>query len=128
MPDESLPQLSDVQLEIMNVFWDRGECGVTDVWKTLAERRDVARNTVQTLIVRLEEKGWLTHREEGGFLYSATVPREDVQQESVRRMIDNVFAGSAEDLVLTLFSSGAVSKSELARIRKRIEQARRKPS
>ena len=125
---DELPPLSDVQLEIMNIVWGRGECGVAEVWKVLADRRGVARNTVQTLLVRLEEKGWLRHREDGGFVYSATVPREDVQRQSVQRMIDTVFAGSVEDLVLTLFSSGAVSKDELERIQKQIAAARRKQS
>jgi predicted transcriptional regulator len=129
MPErDELPALSDVQLEIMNIVWDHGECGVADVWKILADRRGVARNTVQTLMVRLEEKGWLTHREDGGYLYSATVAREDAQRQSVQRMVDTVFAGSAEDLVLTLFSSGTVSKEELERIRKQIAAARRKQS
>src|SRR5262245_29946651 len=127
MPPD-LPPLSDTQLEIMNVIWQRGEASVSDVWKTLAERRPVARNTIHTLIVRLEEKGWLTHRQDGGFLYAATVSREDAQRQTVQRLIDTVFAGSAEGLVLTLLGSGAVSKSELEQIRRRIETARRKPS
>jgi predicted transcriptional regulator len=124
-PDESRPPLSEAQLEIMNLIWDRGEATVAEVWRVLAERRGVARNTVHTLVIRLEEKGWLTHREEGGFVFTATVSREVAQRESVQRMVDTVFAGSAEGLVLTLVSSGAVSQSELDRIRKQISAARR---
>ncbi|MFO1095890.1 MAG: BlaI/MecI/CopY family transcriptional regulator [Planctomycetaceae bacterium] len=123
-----LPPLSDTQLEIMNLIWQRGEASVSDVWKALAERRPVARNTIHTLIVRLEEKGWLTHREDAGFLYAATVSQEDAQRQTVQRLIDTVFAGSAEELVLTLLASGAVSRPELERIRKQIETAKRKPS
>jgi predicted transcriptional regulator len=102
----------------MNVVWDAGACTVADVWQALAARRRVARNTVQTMLVRLEEKGWLTHREAGGaFVYSAAVPREQAQQRSVERMLDTVFRGSAEGLVLTLLQSRGLSKDEAARIR-----------
>lgn len=127
--DAELPILSEAQLEIMNIVWDRGECSVADVWKVLSERRGVARNTAQTLIARLEEKGWLTHRAgEAGFLYRAAVSREKSQQRTVRRLIQTVFGGSAEGLVLALLNSGSVSNSEADRIRKLIADAkRRKP-
>lgn len=116
--------LSDAQLEIMNLIWDAGEVTVAGVWQTLARRRGVARNTVQTMLVRLEEKGWLKHREEGGaFVYAAAVPRKRVQQRSVERMLDTVFRGSAEGLVLTLLQSRGLTKDEAGRIREMIRRA-----
>lgn len=124
-----LPALSETQWEIMNVIWDRSQCSVADVWKLLNERRGVSRNTIQTQIVRLEEKGWLQHRDvNGGFLYSPTVSREESQQTSVQRLIETVFDGSAEGLVLTLLGGGTLSKSEAERIQKLISEARRKKS
>lgn len=120
------PALSETQWEIMNVIWDRAPCSVADVWKPLNERRGVSRNTIQTQIVRLEEKGWLTHQEgEGGFLYTPTVSREQSQQASIQRLIETVFDGSSESLVLTLLN-GTLSKSEADRIRKIISAARKK--
>ena len=53
----------------MNLFWDGGELGVAQVWKLLRERRPVARNTVQTTLTRLAEKGWLAVRSEGNAYY-----------------------------------------------------------
>src|SRR2546423_525410 len=50
---EALPALSEAQLEIMQLVWERGEVTVTDVWSVLAQRRGVARNTVLTLMDRL---------------------------------------------------------------------------
>ena len=100
---------------------------MADVWKVLDERRGVLRNTVHTLVSRLEEKGWLTHRDaSGGFLYQATGLREAAQQQSVQQMVETVFGGSAEGLVLALVSGGSVSKAEANRIRKIIEIARGK--
>jgi BlaI family transcriptional regulator, penicillinase repressor len=121
-----LPALSEAQWEIMNLIWDRAACSVADVWKVLKGRRGVSRNTVQTLIVRLEEKGWLTHREENnGFIYLPTVSREESQKSSVQRLIKTVFDGSSEGLVLTLLNGG-LSRAEANRIRKLIDSANRK--
>lgn len=130
MTDASkLPTLSETQWEIMTIIWDRGECPVADVWKVLEARRGVSRNTVQTLIVRLEEKGWLSHREEnGGFVYAPTVSREESQQSSVQRLIETVFDGSPEGLVLSLLNGGSLSKSEADRIRQLIRSSGRKKS
>ncbi len=59
----------------------------------------------------------------GAFVYSAAVPREKAQKRSVERMLDTVFRGSAEGLVLTLLQSRGLSKDEAARIREMIRQA-----
>ena len=73
-----LPALSEAQLEIMDVVWEGGEVTVTDVWNVLAGRRQLARNTVLTLMDRLEKKGWLKRRAEGQtHFYSAASPRAD---------------------------------------------------
>jgi len=127
---EDLPTLSEVQLELMNVIWELGECSVADVWKVLNDRRGVARNTVHTLIVRLEEKGWLQRRDDDdeGIRYSPTVSQQSTQQRCVRQLIDTVFDGSPEGLVLTLLNDGTVSKDEANRIRKLIAKARGRKS
>ncbi|MDP1562170.1 MAG: BlaI/MecI/CopY family transcriptional regulator [Pirellulaceae bacterium] len=127
MSEDDLPPLSDVQHEIMTVVWDRGKCSAADVWKVLEQRRGVSRNTVHTLLVRLEDKGWLTRTvADGGVLFSAAVSRSATQQQCVRRLIDTVFDGSAEGLVLALLNQGTVSAEESARIRELIKQAKGK--
>lgn len=127
--DHDLPELSDAQLEIMNVVWDQGECSVAAVWKVLHERRGISRNTVHTLIVRLEEKGWLSHREDAGaFLYRATISRERTQRQTVLKLVQTVFNGSTEGLVLALLGSGTLSKGEAARIRQLIDNAKSRKS
>ena len=127
--DHKLPALSEAQLEIMNVIWEHGECSVATVWKALHERRGISRNTVHTLVVRLEDKGWLSHEQaSGGFLYRATVSREMSQRQSVEKMIQTVFNGSAEGLVLALLGGGTLSKSEADRIRQLISNAKARKS
>lgn len=125
MPElDPLPPLSDAQMEIMNVVWERGEATVAEVWKELTARRKVARNTVLTMLTRLEEKGWLC-RDEGGhaFRYRAAVPREATLRTVVRRLIETAFAGSAEGLIHALLHGRGVSKEEAKQIRKMIDRA-----
>ena len=124
MVKRELPPLSEAQLEIVNVFWDSGEATVGEVWKALAKRRPLSRNTVSTMVTRLEEKGWLRHRVIGGtFLYSATHPREKVLPRMVHRLVDAAFQGSAEGLVLTLLEGGRLSAEEVERIKAMLEKA-----
>src|SRR5439155_10029500 len=116
--------LSPAQLEIMNVVWDRGEAGVAQIWQELARRRPVARNTVQTMLSRLQAKGWLHYRRDGNtFLYTAAHPRQRVLGGLVSRLIDTAFAGSASSMVLSLLQGGRLSADEAQRIREMIDQA-----
>jgi BlaI family penicillinase repressor len=123
-PEEPLPPLSVAQTEIMNVVWEQGEVTLAQVYAALAARRALARNTVQTQLTRLVEKGWLLHRSEGkAFYYRATVPRDAARSRVVQRLVDAVFGGSAEGLVMTLLDGRKLSKEEADRIRALIERA-----
>lgn len=123
--DTDLPPLSEAQVEIMNAVWEHGEATLTQVCVALS--RELARNTVQTQLARLVEKGWLLHRAEGkAFYYRATVPREQARSKVVDRLVDAVFGGSAEGLVMTLLDGRKLSKDEADRIRALIEQAEEK--
>ena len=126
-----VPDLSNAQIEIMSVIWDSADgASVMDVWKSLAARRQIARNTVQTTLVRLEEKGWLGHRdgEKAGFIYFARRPRNSTQRSMVSKLIETAFAGSADELVMALIQGRGVSREEARRIRDMIEKAERSKS
>jgi BlaI family penicillinase repressor len=124
MAKPELPPLSEAQLEIINIVWDRGQTTVGQIWKTLAQRRSLSRTTISTMVARLEEKGWLRHQVVGGtFLYSATHPRKKVLSRMVHRLVDAAFQGSAEGLVLTLLEDGRLSAEEVERIKAMLEKA-----
>ena len=122
---EQLPPLSDAQLEIMEVVWDAQETTVTQVWNRLSAKRQIARNTVQTVMVRLDERGWLRHRVDGPrkFLYSATVGRARTLGGMVASLVDKAFKGSADGLVMALLGGRGISEEEARRIRKMIKAA-----
>jgi predicted transcriptional regulator len=110
----------------MNVIWDRGTATVAEVWKDLAVRRKVARNTVQTTIARLEERGWLRRHGDGPALrYSASRPRSATQRGLVRRLVDSAFGGSVEGLVAALLEGHRLSHDEAERLRALIDRSGR---
>jgi predicted transcriptional regulator len=127
MAKSALPPLAEGQLEIMNVVWEHGEVTVGEVWKALAARRKVARNTVQTMLLRLKQKGWLRSRTDGhAHRYRAAVPREATLRSMARRFLDVAFDGSTAGLLSALLDRRAVAPEEGDRIRALINQAERK--
>ena len=93
----------------------------------LAGRRQVARNTILTLMDRLEKKGWLTRRADGQtHYYTAAARRAATLGGVVKRLVDSAFAGSAEDLVLALLEGRGVSADEARRIHELIDNAKKR--
>lgn len=122
MGEHELPQLSAVQLEIMHIVWEHGESTVNAVWSIINTRRKIARNTVQTLMTRLSEKGWLvTHKRGREFVYRPTTERGSTQRRLVRNLVDTAFSGSVKGLVMTLIDDD-LTADELSMIRQVIEQ------
>jgi predicted transcriptional regulator len=127
MAGRELPPLSEAQLEIMNLVWEHGEVTVAEVWKALAARRKVARNTVQTLLLRLKDKGWLRSRTDGhAHRFRAAAPRDPSVRTMAERLVDLAFGGSTEGLLAALLDQRGVSPEEAERIRALIDQAERK--
>jgi predicted transcriptional regulator len=123
--ESELPALSEAQREIMEIVWERGEISARDVRLVLAKRRDIARNTVRTMLERMEEKGWLRHCVESRtYLYSAAQPREATVGQKVVEVLDQVCGGSPEALMTALLDYRGLSTSELKRIRQMLDTAR----
>lgn len=119
-----LPDLSPAQREIMVILLDRGEATAQEVRQVLSLTRKVARNTVRTLLERMEDKGWLKHRVEGRtFFYSAARPRNDAIGRKVREIVDTVCGGSPERLVAALLDYRGLRTDELQRIRQLLDEA-----
>ena len=122
---QEMPELTPAQGEIMEIIWELGEVSATGVRRVLSQTRPVARNTVRTLLERMEEKGWITHREDGRtFLYSAARPRHATIGQKVREVVETVCGGSAEALVTALLDYRGLSRGELERIRQMLAKAR----
>lgn len=119
-----LPDLSPAQREIMEIVWEREEVTAQEVRRTLSQTRNVARNTVRTLLERMENKGWLKHRAEGRtFFYTSARPRHDTIGQKVREIVETVCGGSPETLVAALLDYRGLRPDELKRIRQLLDQA-----
>ena len=111
----------------MNLVWDHGELTATQVWKMLAGRRSVARNTVQTMLTRLADKGWLAVRAEGKtFYFRGSQHRQSAVRIMIKQFVDSVFDGSASRLVMTLLDDRRIPADEIRQIHKLIADAERK--
>ena len=122
-----LPELSPAQREIMEIIWNLGEASVSDVRAKLPKDRRAARNTVRTLLERMEQKGWLNHREDGRtYVYSPSQPRRASIGQRVVEVIDDVCGGSPEALVTALLDYRGLTHGELQRIRSLLNEAKSK--
>jgi BlaI family transcriptional regulator, penicillinase repressor len=111
------------ELEILKVLWEHGPSSVRVVFEHLAQDRDVAYNTVQTLLRLMETKGLVSHHVQGRtFIYTACYSRD----ESAVRFLDRVFDGAADQLVQSLLRSERISPEELERMQALIAAARRR--
>ena len=121
--NEGLPPLSEAQLEIMNVVWERGSCTVSEVVEALNKQRPIARNTVLTVMTRLSEKGWLIQETVGrAHRYVAARKRASVQKSMVRRLLDAAFGGNPDGLIMAMVDDGALSAEDLEQIRRRLDE------
>ena len=117
-----IDELSAAEREVMEVVWDRGEVTAKQARDALS--REVARNTVRTLLERMEAKGWVTHREvERAYMYRAARPRQESIGRKVREIVDTVCGGSPEALVAALLDYRGLRRGELQRIRKMLGEA-----
>jgi len=117
------PGLTDAELRLMDVIWDRGGATVAEVVECLSGDTPLAYSTVLTTLRILENKGYLKHFKQGrAFVYRPVVGREQARQHAVTHLLRRFFEGSPEQLVLNLIEAGTIDPEELARLRKRIEE------
>jgi len=124
--NHKLKPLTDTQREIMEIVWECGEVSVFEVREYLSQEREVARNTVRTMMERRETKGWLTHRVIGRtHFYSALVPKDVSLGERIVDVVDGAFGGSPETLMTALIDYRGLSAKEIERIQKLLADAKK---
>ena len=115
--------LTEGEIRLMDVVWDKGCATVAEVTEALPKELGLAYNTVLTTLRILEEKGYLRHTraDEGrAFRYTAVVGRNEAGRNAVRYLVRRFFRNSPELLVLNLLEDEDLSAKELHRIRELI--------
>ena len=120
-------ELTERELEVMHVFWDRGESTVADVRDEMAAAgRDLAYTTVATLTRILTEKGFLEQtNDERPFRYRPVRSFDEVSRSLVGDLVDRVFHGSREQLLLRLFDERKLTAKERALLQSILREKKR---
>jgi predicted transcriptional regulator len=118
------PHLTDAELRLMDVLWEKGQATVSDVADALPNNPALAYSTVLTTLRILENKQFVRHTKDGrAFVYHPVVGREQARESAVTHLVRRFFENSPELLMLNLLDGKKVDASELRRLRKKIEEA-----
>lgn len=123
MPPRKSPTLTEAELRLMKMLWQRGESAVGDLVAAMPDGDSLAYNSVLTTIRILEKKGYVSHRQEGrAFIYTACVAQDDASKVEVRHVLQRFFGNSRESLLLSLLGDEEITPAELQRLRDAIKQ------
>jgi BlaI family transcriptional regulator, penicillinase repressor len=125
MPRKSLPALSPSETEILRLVWQLEPATVQVICEALPQDRSIAYATVQTLLRRLEKKGYVRHEVQGkAHLFSAAVKREQVIKRTVGDFVERLFGGDPLPLMLHLADHSDLKAKDLDDFKKLIEGSR----
>jgi predicted transcriptional regulator len=120
---ESMPDLGDLEREVMQLIWANGRLTAETVREKL-ERR-LKESTVRTVLRRLEEKGYVVHAVEGRtYVYEATHPRGRVAAKAVQRIVDWFCNGSVEEVLVGMVDSAMIDQRQLRMLADKVAKAR----
>jgi len=124
MGKDKLRAMSPAETEILRLVWQRGEATVQQIHEALPMNRQVAYKTVQTLLRRLEEKGYLTHKTEGkAHVFCPAVKREAVVKRTVLDFLDRLFGGDPKPLMHFLVQEGHIDTQDIEELKKLIDRS-----
>lgn len=118
------PDLSDTERDVLKALWEQGPCPVRGLLEHFSEQgRQWAYTTLQTLLTRLNAKGYVESEKVGPSLaYRAAVSREEFLQERLSVLANDVCDGVSSPLVLALVEGGKLSQTEIGKLRDLLEK------
>lgn len=123
MARKKSPSLTDAELRLMEVMWEREAATVSEVVESLPPDVPLHYSTVLTTLRILESKGYLEHRKEGrAFIYRPLIGRDQEREKAVSHLLRRFFEGSPDLLMLNLVARKKIGADELKRLRKRIAE------
>ena len=109
------------ELEIMKVVWDKDKTTVAEVTEVLSKIRPRRYVTILTMMRRMEEKGFLTHKIDGRtYVYSPTLSEKKARAGILKKLTKELFNGSKELLLVSLFDSEKIGTKEISMIKELI--------
>ncbi len=118
MTQKKLPAVSPAETEILRLVWQLDKATVQDVCNKLPAKRKIAYATVQTLLRRLEKKGYIKHRIRGkAHVFFAAVKSENVIKRSVNDFLDRLFGGDPIPLMQYLAEHGKIDAGDIEKLK-----------
>jgi len=122
LPPRQSVTLTEAELRIMDVLWEKGSASVQAVLDALPPKPALAYNSVLTTIRILEKKGYVKHVKDGrAHIYVPVVGRKDASRTEIRHLIRRFFGNSHEELVLNIFQEGDLDVTELDRLKQLLQ-------
>ena len=119
-------QLTPLELEIMKVLWDGGPATVQEVQERVGATRQLAYTTVQTMLnILVRKKRAKRTLADRAYRYRAAVSREKAAGTALHDLVERMFGGSAEALVLSLVESDQLTPETLRRLQEMVEKGER---
>ena len=116
-------RLGRLELQIMNVVWEKGKATVHDVKDILGKGRKPAYSTILTMMRKLEAKGYLGHDvDDRTYVYHAKISQQAARKGILGDMVDRLFEGSPSLLLNSLVEQNRISEKELGEIQKLIKE------
>ena len=124
MPPKKSITLTEAELRLMKILWQRGESVVSDLVAAMPYGETLAYNSVLTTVRILEQKGYVDHRQEGrAFVYRPCVAEHEASRSEVKHVLSRFFGNSRERLLLSLLGDEEISAEELRRLKEAIQNA-----
>ena len=118
MAKERPPAVSPAETEVLRIVWQLGKGTVQNVCEKLPAKRKITYATVQTLLRRLEKKGYLKHDTQGkAHVFFAAVKSEDVIKRSVSDFLDRLFGGDPVPLMQYLAEHGKMGAEDIGELK-----------
>lgn len=125
MPRSRSATLTEAELRIMNVLWQRGSATVHEVLEALPAKPALAYNSILTIVRILEKKGYVKHlKDRRAHVFSPQVDRKDATRFEVRHLVSRFFGNSHDLLVLNILEDKGIDGEELARLRQLLERSK----
>lgn len=123
MPPTKSVTLTEAELRLMDVLWQKGPLTVQHVLEALPRKPSLAYNSVLTTIRVLEKKGYLKHAKDGrAHVYRPLIERAEASRSEIRHLAHRFFENSHEMLVLNILEDRGVDADELKRLRQLLVQ------
>ena len=118
------PTLTEAELRLMKVLWERGPSTAGEAVQALEEEAVLAESTVRTMMGILRDKGYVRATRRGrAFVYHPLVAQAEAQRGALRHLISRFFDGSPAQLLLNLLGDEDLDPAEIERLRKLVEES-----